>query len=148
MTTPEQKRAEEEYRAARRRYEDAYVRKQNYEKKKATEESRKQKLISIINEKKSELKQVTETRDDLLKLNGKDGEVNEHVKKTDKDLSAAAVQFKNIGTSSLGEQKDLEVVFAEKITASKKYISDAFAGIEKAKKDLQNRIDKLNAEIS
>ena len=54
--TPEQKKHEEEYLAAKKRYEAAYANKIKYTREKATAETKKQQLINSINAKKSELK--------------------------------------------------------------------------------------------
>lgn len=84
--------------------------------------------------KKSELKKVSETYKDLTRINGKDSEIDGQIKKSAKHLSTAASQFKNIGTSSRGNQKDLEMVFSAKVIKTNKHIAEAFSGIEQAKK--------------
>ena len=146
--TPEQKKHEEEYLAAKKRYETAYANKIKYTREKTAAETKKQQLINRINSKKSELKKVSDTYTDLVKTNGKDNEIDGYVKKSAKHLATAAAQFKNIGTSSKGNQKDLETVFSAKVAKTNKHISEAFSGIEKAKKNLSGRKTTLNGEIS
>jgi chromosome segregation ATPase len=146
--TPEQKKHEEEYFAAKKKYEMAYANKAKYSREKAGAETKRQQLINSINSKKSELKKVSQTYTDLTKTNGKDNEIESHIQKAAKHLSAAATQFKNIGESSNGNQKDLEMVFSSKVAKSKKHISEAFSGIEKAKKNLSGRKTALNGEIT
>ena len=146
--TPEQKKHEEEYFAAKKKYEMAYANKAKYSREKAGVETKRQQLINSINSKKSELKKVSETYKDLTKTNGKDNEIESHIQKAAKHLSAAATQFKNIGKSSNGNQKDLEMVFSSKVAKSKKHISEAFSGIEKAKTNLSGRKTALNGEIT
>lgn len=146
--TPEQKKHEEEYYAAKKRYETSYADKIKYTREKNNAEARKQQLINSINKKKSEKKKVKDAYDELTKTNGKDNDIDTEVKKAKKHLATAATQFKNIGTSSNGNQKDLETVFSSKVAKSNKHISDAFLGIEKAKKNLSGRKTTLNGEIS
>ena len=146
--TPEQKKHEEEYFAAKKKYEMAYANKAKYSREKAGAETKRQQLINSINSKKSELKKVSQTYTDLTKTNGKDNEIESHIQKAAKHLSAAATQFKNIGKSSNGNQKDLEMVFSSKVAKSKKHISEAFSGIEKAKKNLSGRKTALNGELA
>ena len=142
------KKHEEEYLAAKKRYETAYANKVKYTREKTVVETKKQQLINSINAKKSELKKVSDTYTDLTKTNGKDNEIDGQIKKSAKHLATAAAQFKNIGTSSRGNQKDLETVFSEKVTKTNKHISDAFSDIEKAKKNLSGRKTALNGEIT
>lgn len=146
--TPEQKKHEEEYYAAKKRYETAYADKIKYTREKNNAEAKKQQLINGINTKKSERKKVKDAYDELTKTNGKDNDIDTEVKKAEKHLTTAATQFKNIGTSSNGNQKDLEEVFSSKVTSSKKHISDAFSGIEKAKTSLSGRKATLKTEIT
>ena len=94
--TPEQKKHEEEYFAAKKKYEMAYANKAKYSREKAGAETKRQQLINSINSKKSELKKVSQTYTDLTKTNGKDNEIESHIQKAAKHLSAAATQFKNI----------------------------------------------------
>ena len=122
--TPEQKKHEEEYFAAKKKYEMAYANKAKYSREKAGAETKRQQLINSINSKKSELKKVSQTYTDLTKTNGKDNEIESHI------------------------QKDLEMVFSSKVAKSKKHISEAFSGIEKAKKNLSGRKTALNGEIT
>ena len=98
--------------------------------------------------KKSELKKVSETYKDLTRINGKDSEIDGQIKKSAKHLSTAVSQFKNIGTSSRGNQKDLEMVFSAKVIKTNKHIAEAFSGIDKAKKNLLGRKTALNSEIT
>ena len=145
--TPEQKK-EEEYLAAKKRYETAYANKVKYTREKTAAETKKQQLINSINAKKSELKKVSEAYKDLTRINGKDSEIDGQIKKSAKHLSIAASQFKNIGTSSRGNQKDLEMVFSAKVIKTNKHIAEAFSGIDKAKKNLLERKTALNSEIT
>ena len=91
--TPEQKKHEEEYFAAKKKYEMAYANKAKYSREKAGAETKRQQLINSINSKKSELKKVSQTYTDLTKTNGKDNEIESHIQKAAKHLSAAATQF-------------------------------------------------------
>ena len=63
--TPEQKKHEEEYFAAKKKYEMAYANKAKYSREKAGAETKRQQLINSINSKKSELKKVSQTYTDL-----------------------------------------------------------------------------------
>ena len=101
--------------------------------------------------KKSELKKVSETYKDLTRINGKDSEIDGQIKKSAKHLSTAASQFKNIGTSSRGNQKDLEMVFSAKVIKTNKHIAEAFSGIDnllERKTALNSEITKLNGELA
>lgn len=146
--TPEQKKHEEEYLAAKKRYETAYANKVKYAREQNTASTRKQQLISSINAKKSELKKVSQTYDDLLKANGKGSNIDANTKKSTKALADAATQFKAMGESSGGNLKDLEVVFSSSVSKFNRHISDAFSEIDKAKKSLSGRKTKLKSEIS
>ena len=81
--TPEQKKHEEEYFAAKKKYEMAYANKAKYSREKAGAETKRQQLINSINSKKSELKKVSQTYTDLTKTNGKDNEIESHIQKAE-----------------------------------------------------------------
>ena len=65
------KKHEEEYLAAKKRYETAYANKVKYTREKTVAETKKQQLINSINAKKSELKKVSDTYTDLTKTNSR-----------------------------------------------------------------------------
>lgn len=84
--------------------------------------------------KKSELKKVSETYKDLTRINGKDSEIDGQIKKSAKHLSTAASQFKNIGTSSRGNQKDLEMVFSAKVIKTNNILLRLFQELTRQKR--------------
>ncbi len=145
--TQEQLKHKNEYEIEKRKYENAYSEKVSYSRKLASLQAEKQKVLGQINSKKADSKQVSIAQEKLSATNNKDSEINSSLTLASKNLSDAASQFKNIGTSSLGDQKDLEVVFENKNKSSSNNINSAMSEIAKAKTTLSNRMSTLIAEI-
>lgn len=145
--TREQQKHKEEYEIQKKKYEDAYSEKMMSIRQLETLRNDKQTVINQINSKNSESKQVSEAQEKLSETNNKDSAIISSVNIANKSLSEVARQFKNIGTSSRGNQKDLEVVFESKNKSSNKNINGAIEKIKNAKKTLSDRNTVLTSEI-
>ncbi len=147
MTTAEQKKHEEEYNQAKRRYENAYGDKARYERELINLQSRRTQIINEINSKKSDKKHLKSTYKTIEQSSGKNSDINAYLTKSNEKLASAALQFKGIGESSKGKQKDLEQLFSEKNTKSKNNIKKAFDEMKKAKGKLDTKIAELKKNI-
>ena len=145
--TREQQRHQEEYEIQKRKYEDAYSEKMMSIRQLEALRNNKQAVINQINSKNSESKQVSEAQEKLAETNNKDSAIISSVNIAGKNLSEVARQFKSIGTSSRGNQKDLEAVFESKNKSSNKSINGAIEKIKNAKKTLSDRNTVLTSEI-
>lgn len=145
--TREQQRHQEEYEIQKRKYEDAYSEKMMSIRQLEALRNNKQAVINQINSKNSESKQVSEAQEKLAETNNKDSAIISSVNIAGKNLGEVARQFKSIGTSSRGNQKDLEAVFESKNKSSNKNINGAIEKIKNAKKTLSDRNTVLTSEI-
>ena len=145
--TREQQKHKEEYEIQKKKYEDAYSEKMMSIRQLEALRNNKQAVINQINSKNSESKQVSEAQEKLAETNNKDSAIISSVNIAGKNLSEVARQFKSIGTSSRGNQKDLEAVFESKNKSSNKSINGAIEKIKNAKKTLSDRNTVLTSEI-
>lgn len=145
--TREQQKHQEEYEIQKRKYEDAYSEKMMSIRQLEALRNNKQAVINQINSKNSESKQVSEAQEKLAETNNKDSAIISSVNIAGKNLSEVARQFKSIGTSSRGNQKDLEAVFESKNKSSNKNINGAIEKIKSAKSALSDRNTVLTSEI-
>ena len=145
--TREQQKHKEEYEIQKKKYEDAYSENMMSIRQLEALRNNKQAVINQINSKNSESKQVSEAQEKLAETNNKDSAIISSVNIAGKNLSEVARQFKSIGTSSRGNQKDLEAVFESKNKSSNKSINGAIEKIKNAKKTLSDRNTVLTSEI-
>lgn len=147
MMTLEQRKHESEYLAAKKRYENAYIAKSKYKKDLYEIQNKKTQVINKINELRSERKRVKRVYEELSNVRGNDSDVNDGIVATQKHLSEASVHFKAIGTSSLGDQKNLSDIFADKEKKTKTSLNTAFGNIKKMEQAFENDILNLDIKI-
>jgi len=146
--TLEQKKHEDEYYAAKRRYESAYSDAVRYQNEIQRLYEQRTKLINEINRNNSEKKRFILSSDDLKKAISNDGGINDSLKSYSSNLMDATNHFKMIGESDLGMPKSISEAFSDADKAVENNISTAFSKINSFHKDILHRIDEFGNTIS
>jgi chromosome segregation ATPase len=146
--TPEQRRHEEDYYAAKRRYEDACYEKRCAENEISDIQNRRWHLINEINEAESEHKRFVESYDEIEKSIKNDEGISAGIKDAESKLTEASDGLLAIGTSSAASLKSLDTVFDEKNRSSKSSISSAFESLKRTKSDMSAHIETVAGKIS
>ncbi|MEE1305830.1 MAG: hypothetical protein U0K68_11930 [Agathobacter sp.] len=146
--TPQQKKHQEEYDLAKRRYEKAYSQKKTCDRKVAELNSEKQTVIKQINNKAAKKKSVDAAATQMEKTNGKDSEINTIITISAKRLTEADSFFTKMGESSNGNVKSLENIFEEKNKTTDRNIKVAMKEISAAKKKFATESGNLKSEIA
>lgn len=118
--TSEQKKHQEEYYAAKKRYVLADEKRQILQNKIIGIQNDRPKLINKMNELESERKRNSEALEEISKTNSSDGDFEDSMKDSAGKLETAAQGFLAIGTSSVAELKDLTEVFSHTDSQTKK----------------------------
>lgn len=153
--TPQQKKHQEEYDIAKKKYERAYSEKKLCDRKLGELLSEKQANIKEINSQVTKKKRIDETATLLSDTNEKDSEIDRAFYNSAQNLLEADQMFSRFGDYSRGNVKSLENVFAEKNKTTKSNISEAFSKIKTAKIkmnedsiSLKNSIAKLQTKAT
>ena len=146
--TAEQQHHQDEYYAAKRRYENAYSDKRHAENQVSAIINRRNQIISQINAKVAERNRYSDSLSRLQDSSAKNGDFDTSVRDTELKLEAASEGFSAIGESSLCKPKKLTEVFSDKNSLSKSSISNAFTKIKTISNNIQNKIAELNGQIS
>ncbi len=146
--TPEQKKHEEEYNAAKRRYENAYAEKRRSENEIADIKNRRKQIINSINELTSENRRYISSRDDVSGSFDKNSEFDAGWSDSEQKLSAAASGFLAIGSTSISKPQDLNIVFGDKNTTTRNKMNDVFSNLKKVRDELNEKIEANEKKIS
>lgn len=146
--TPEQKKHEEEYYAAKRRYENAYAEKRRSENEISDIKNRRKQILNSINELTSENNRYISSRKDISKSVDKNSDFDTGWSDSEKKLSAAASGFLAIGSTSDSKPQDLNVVFEEKNKHTKNKMTDVFSNLKNVKNELDGKIEANERKIS
>lgn len=145
--TPEQRRHEEDYYAAKRRYEDACYEKRCAENEITDIQNRRWHLINEINDTEAEHKRFKESHDEIEKSIKNDDGISSGIRDAESKLTEASKGLLAIGTSSSASLKDLDTVFDEKNRSSKNSISSAFEALKKTRTDMSAHIEEVAGKI-
>ena len=146
--TAEQQKHQDEYNAARRRYDNAYSDKRHAENEVANIKNRRNQLINMINERKAEKKRNEDALSELQGASGKNSDIDSGVRDAQSKLDLASAEYASIGEASTCKPRKLTEVFADKNTSSKNFISGAFSQIKTIIGNIQRRISELQSQIS
>lgn len=146
--TPEQQKHQDEYNAARRRYDNAYSDKRHAENQVAGIKNRRNQLINMINERNAEKKRNEDALSQLQGASGKNSDIDNGVRDAQTKLDTASAEYASIGEASYCKPRKLTEVFADKNTSSKNSISGAFEQIKTISGNLQRKISELQSQIS
>ena len=146
--TPEQRRHQEEYYAAKRRYVSADEKRQILQNKIIGIQNDRPKLINKMNELESERKRNSEALEEISKTNSSDGDFEDSMKDSAGKLETAAQGFLAIGTSSVAELKDLTEVFSHTDIQTKNSMDSVFENIKNIKNAISNKISDLITEYN
>lgn len=146
--TPEQRRHEEDYQSAKRKYEDAFAEKRRAENEISEILNRRKQIIAKVNELVAEKNLNTDSLTQLNNSSAKNSEFDEHIKDTEVKLESASTGFCAIGESSVATVKKLTDVFDEKNRHSKSSITGAFEQIKNIGKTIEQKISTLSGQIT
>lgn len=146
--TSDQQHHQDEYYAAKRRYESAYSDKRHAENQISSIINRRNQIINQINAKTAERKRNNDSLSKLQSSSAKNSEVDSSVRDTEAKLATASEAFRTFGEASHCKQKKLTEVFSEKNARSKSSIATAFSKIGSVITTIQQKIQELNGQIS
>lgn len=146
--TQEQRKHQEDYMIAKRRYENAFAEKRHAENEVSNILNRRQQIINLINELVAERNRNCDSLSEIQRSSAQNNDLDSSVKDTESKLEAASIGFSAIGESSVGSPQKLTEVFGERNRHSKSSIASAFAQMKNIGNSVQRKIDELNRQIS
>lgn len=145
--TPEQRRHQDDYYAAKRRYEDACYEKRCAENEIADIQNRRYQLINEINDSESEHKRFVESHEEIVKSINNDDGISAGITDSAAKLTEASKGLLAIGSSTVGNLKDLDTVFDERNRSSKTSINSAFEALKRTRNDMDSHINEVAGKI-
>lgn len=146
--TPEQQQHYDEYYAAKRRYENAFIEKRQAENEITEIINRRNQIVNRVNELASERKLNDGSLAELQRSMSQNGDFDNSVRDTELKLESASTAFLAIGESSVGKPQNLTEVFDERNRSSKSAIGRTFEQIKNISSSIQGKIDDITRQIN
>lgn len=146
--TPEQQKHQDDYYAARRRYENAYNDKRCAENEINSILNRRNQIVNEINSLVAERNLNEASLEDVQRSFAHNSDFEACVRDVDARLETASSAFIAIGESSVGTPQRLTDVFDERNRHSKTSITNAFEQMKQITISLRDKIEQLNNKIN